>query len=48
MLGDLFMEEENFHEGSAGFYGFCDSGVILKKSGQHLSFSVKSEVLTRG
>ena len=30
------------------FYGFCDSGVILKKLGQNLSFNVKSEVLKRG
>ena len=30
------------------FYGFCDSGVILKELGQNLSFSVKSEVLKRG
>ena len=30
------------------FDGLCDSGVILKKLGQNLSFNVKSEVLTRG
>ena len=30
------------------FYDFCDSGVILNELGQDLSFSVKSEVLTRG
>ena len=30
------------------FYGLSDSGVILKQLGQNLSFSVKSEVLTRG
>ena len=30
------------------FYGLCNSGVILKELGQNLSFSVKSEVLTRG
>jgi len=30
------------------FYGLSDLGVILKELGQNLSFSVKSEVLTRG
>ena len=30
------------------FYGLCNTAVILKELGKHLSFSVKSEVLTRG
>ena len=30
------------------FCGLSDLGVILKELGQNLSFSVKSEVLTRG
>ena len=30
------------------FYGLCHSGVILKNLGQNSSFSVTTEVLTRG
>ena len=30
------------------FYGLCDSGVILKELERNSSFSVKSEILTRG
>ena len=41
----IYIEYSNFNY---LFYGLCDSEVILKESGHNLSFSVKSEVSTRG